>query len=455
MQTTNGTIWVVWSSKRTGDFEIYYKTSSNNGETWTQERLTTYPGVRDGHPSIMEAADGRIWVTWERSSDIFYTIYNGTAWSSEQTVTTDPDGDWQPSIMQANSGVWVAWSSDRSPGWNADIYYNIYNGSWSGDTRLTTDEAGDEGPSILQAMDDTIWIAWYSNRGLPINTDIYYTTDSIPDENDVSIFYVSPQTPTVTQGKNATIEVVAQNKGTNPQTFQVSCYANSTLIGTRTVPVDPGQLNQTNFQWNTTNAAVGTYILRGEASAVLGETYTEDNTYEDGTIDVLTHDVAVLNVWPSQTVAHRGYTTVYVYVEVKNEGNFTESFSVTAFYDHTAINTYGIVNMAPNTSMILTYFPSKYLLYGNYTLKAIASPVPDELDLADNSFTDDTVRVTIPGDVDGNGVVNGSDLFEMDNAYGSSPSEPSWDANCDTNTDNIVDVYDLYLTGKNYGQSEP
>lgn len=453
MQTTNGTIWVVWESNRTGDFEIYYKTSSNNGETWTQKRLTTYPSVNDQQPSVMQATDGRIWIVWVRNFDIFYTIYNGTAWSPEETITTDPDGDWEPSIMQAKNGVWVVWSSDRSLGWNTDLYYNIYDGSWSGDTRLTTDEATDAGPSILQAVDDTIWIAWYSTRAY--NMDIYYKTNSTVPENDVSVFSVSHNTLNVTQGKNATIEVVAQNKGTNAQTFQVMCYANSTLIGTRTVSLDPGQLNQTNFQWNTTNAAVGTYILKGEVSPVPGETYLEDNTYEDGTIDVLTHDVAVLNVWPSQTVAHRGYTTVYVYVEIRNEGNFTESFGVTAYYDHTAINTYVIRDMAPNTATILTYPLSKYLTYGNYTLSAKASPVPDELDLTDNSFTDDTVKMTIPGDVDGNGVVNNSDLSKMSEAYGSSPPEPNWYANCDTNNDDMIDIYDLSLIGKNYGKSEP
>lgn len=458
MQTLDGTIWVVWASKRTGDLEIYYMTSSDNGETWTQERLTTHPSSSDRQPSVMQDADGKIWIIWARyidvyaSTDLIYTIYNGTAWSSEETVTTDPDQDWEPSIMQANNGtVWVVWSSDRSA-YNWDLYYNVYDGSWSGDMRLTTHDDADQSPSIIQAMDGTVWIAWYSTRAL--NFDIYYMTDSTVPMNDVSVFHVSPQTPTVTQGYNATIDVVSQNKGTNPQTFQVRCYVNSSLIGTRTVYLDPGQLNQTSFQWNTTNAAVGKHVLKGEVSTVPGETYTQDNSYDDGTIDVLTHDVAVLNVWPSQTVAHRGYTTVNVYVQIRNEGNFTESFSVTAYYDHTAINTYMMRDVAPNTTMILTYFMSKYLAYGNYTLKATASQVPDELDVNDNTYIDDTVRMTIPGDVDGNGVVDDYDLSKMSEAHGSSPTEPNWHPNCDTNNDNIIDIQDISLTGKNYGKSE-
>lgn len=454
MQAINGTIWVVWATNRNGNYEIYYKTSSDNGETWREERLTNYTG-RDWQPSVMQAADERIWVVWSRNGgddNIYYTVYNGTSWSPEDTVTTDPDGDSYPSLMQAADGaIWVVWDSDRSLGYNVDLYYNIYNGSWLGDTRLTSDGDFDSGPSILQAIDGTIWIAWYSSR---TGMDIYYMTDSIPDENDVAIFSVAPDSATVAQGENASIEVVAQNKGTLTQTFQVSCYANLTLIGVKTIQVTPGQLYPTAFIWNTTSATPGPYVLWGEASTVAGETYTDDNLYTDGIVTILFHDVAVENVTTSQTIAHKGYTVVDIYVDVRNEGDFSETFQVTAYYDGTAISTYMVTNLASKDGITLIFHWNTGVPYSNYTISAKASQVPGEFDLADNSRTDGNVFVTVPGDVNGDGAVNDLDLSGIDNKYGDTPStSQNWDPACDINGDGVVDVFDLFINAKNYGNT--
>jgi len=35
MQTNDGKLWLFWSSMRTGNYDVFFKTSSNNGATWT------------------------------------------------------------------------------------------------------------------------------------------------------------------------------------------------------------------------------------------------------------------------------------------------------------------------------------------------------------------------------------------------------------------------------------
>lgn len=61
----------------------------------------------------------------------------------------------------------------------------------------------------------------------------------------------------------------------------------------------------------------------------------------------------------------------------------------------------------------------------------------------------------IPGDVDGNGKVDASDLTELSEAYGSTLASLKWNPNCDFNGDNIISVLDLYPLGKNYGKTKP
>lgn len=290
MQASDDKIWLLWSTNRTGNFDIFYKTSSNNGANWSTDTPLPYPAVADDtDPSITQTVNGEIWVVWVRNEDIFYKIStdNGANWSPDYGLTTDPNFDLHPSIMQASDGnIWVIWDSDRMFEQD-DIYYRVYDTQtklWSLDTRLTTDLADDFMPSIMQAMDQTIWIVWTSSRiG---NYDIYYRTTTIPSPHDVSTFSVVPSKTAAFQGQMVSIEVVAQNHGTEPETFDITAYIDSTLIGSKTISLAPGQLYPTTFPWNTSSTAFGTYIISASASIVTGETNTADNTFVDGTVQI-------------------------------------------------------------------------------------------------------------------------------------------------------------------------
>jgi len=61
--------------------------------------------------------------------------------------------------------------------------------------------------------------------------------------------------------------------------------------------------------------------------------------------------------------------------------------------------------------------------------------------------------VTVVGDVNGDGVVDDSDLSDLSKAYGSKPGDPNWNPNCDFNGDNKVDASDLFDLSKNYGKT--
>jgi len=63
-----------------------------------------------------------------------------------------------------------------------------------------------------------------------------------------------------------------------------------------------------------------------------------------------------------------------------------------------------------------------------------------------------SVRAII-GDVNGDSKVDDSDLSNLNEAYGSDPSKPNWNPNCDFNNDDIVNALDLFELGKNYGRT--
>jgi len=303
MQTANGTIWLAWSANRTGNYEIYYKTSSDNGATWSPDMSLPYAAADDRDPSITQTADGKIWVVWVRNDienyNIKYKTYDPTlkSWSGTYSVTQDLGiFNSNPSIMQAKDDqIWFVWDSERGDE-QTDIYYRIQGGPMP--TRLTYYQLDDFAPSIMQAADGTIWIAWASWRAE--NFDIYYRTTKIPQPHDVAVFDVIPSEVTVTIGQTVSIEVVAQNHGTNYENFKIRCYADLTLINeSETIGLSPGQLYHITFTWNALNT--GTYKIWAKASIVNGEIYAVDNAFpaivgdvnDDRTVNA--SDVSVLS----------------------------------------------------------------------------------------------------------------------------------------------------------------
>ncbi len=61
----------------------------------------------------------------------------------------------------------------------------------------------------------------------------------------------------------------------------------------------------------------------------------------------------------------------------------------------------------------------------------------------------------IPGDINGDGVVDVYDLIIVASAYGSTPSDSNWNPNADINGDETVDIFDLILVASHYGETIP
>jgi hypothetical protein len=183
-QASNGTIWVVWSSDRTGNYEIFYKTSSDLGTSWSNDTQLTFDVGYDLKPAICQLSNGTFWVVWSSDRTGDYDLYlktstDGSSWSDDIQLTTDPNFDKMPSIVQTSDGkIWVVWASTRTG--NYDIYYMIYNGSqWLEETKLTSGPAIDTNPSVLQTIDGKIWIFWSSRQPSESATDdIYYMYSS-------------------------------------------------------------------------------------------------------------------------------------------------------------------------------------------------------------------------------------------------------------------------------------
>jgi len=169
------------------------------------------------------------------------------------------------------------------------------------------------------------------------------------------------------------------------------------------------------------------------------------------------HDIALQSATPSANEVNPG-TTVTITVAIKNIANIstTATFTVTTKYNNTVIGTQQVTDLARGATSILTFdWVTTGVEPGNYTIKAEATTVTDELNTDNNNLTNGTVKIKAPltGDINGDGTINNQDLTLLIQEYGLTPDSPTWNPNADLNKDNVIDEQDLYILGKNYGNT--
>lgn len=123
--------------------------------------------------------------------------------------------------------------------------------------------------------------------------------------------------------------------------------------------------------------------------------YSFDRLWITGflTVSSIIHDVAVTQVTATPTAVKAG-ETVSINVTVTNQGNITEMFDVSAYFDTDLIGTQtGISINASESKVVLFSWDTSDVAGGTYTISAEASQVPAEINLTNNKFTDGTVTI--------------------------------------------------------------
>jgi hypothetical protein len=110
-------------------------------------------------------------------------------------------------------------------------------------------------------------------------------------------------------------------------------------------------------------------------------------------VKMIVHDVAVISVVPSVTEAFP-CQAINISVVVRNEGDVSETFNVSAYYDSVLIGKSTVDSLAPHCDKPLKFVWCTYCVPpGDYTISAEASVVPGEVHIEDNRFVDGVVRI--------------------------------------------------------------
>ncbi|HHX66283.1 MAG TPA: DNRLRE domain-containing protein, partial [Chloroflexi bacterium] len=200
MQAADGRLWVVWYSYRSGNWDIWYSTSADDGATWTDATQLTTHTDWDYNPDLVQLHDGTIWVVWHSrrsgNMDIWSrrTTDGGSTWSDDTRLTTDPESDSRAAIVQSSDRtLWLFWHSTRSG--ESDLYYRLSTdggNTWSADVRYTRFAGPDQDVSAVALSGGRVALFWHSDRA--VSEDIWmavpgYDEDTGPPPHYEDSYY--------------------------------------------------------------------------------------------------------------------------------------------------------------------------------------------------------------------------------------------------------------------------
>ncbi len=177
-------VHIVWLDYRDGNAEIYYKRSTDEGSTWEADlRLTN--NTFDSQSPSLSVSGQFLHTVWYDNRDGNYEIYykrstdGGVSWGTDTRLTNNTGQSWYPSVSVSGSGVHVVWYDGRDG--NDEIYYKRSTDggvSWGADTRLTNNTSLSQRPSVAAAGTD-VHVIWTDFRD-GSDAEIYFkrSTDS-------------------------------------------------------------------------------------------------------------------------------------------------------------------------------------------------------------------------------------------------------------------------------------
>jgi hypothetical protein len=166
-------------------------------------------------------------------------------------------------------------------------------------------------------------------------------------------------------------------------------------------------------------------------------------------------NLQVTNVQPSKSIVGQGFT-LNITITILNPDLATEEFFLTIYANTTAIKTETITLAGRNTiTYTLTWNTTGYAK-GNYNISAYAWPLPTETNTADNTLTNGTVRISIPGDVDPcDGYVGIDDIYAIASHFAQEPNHPKWNPIYDLNNDLYVGIDDIFTAAQHFAEEDP
>src|SRR5215207_7055898 len=172
----NDSVYVVWSDNGTGNGDIYFKRSVDNGTSFgSTQNLSTNPG--NSTAAQIAAYQDNVYVVWEDATtgngDIYFkrSVDNGTSFGNTENLSNDNGKSYGAQIVISGNNIYVVWADDSTG--NGDIYFkrSVDNGTSFGSTQNLSTNPGNSTAAQIATFQDNVYVVW--EDATTGNGDIY------------------------------------------------------------------------------------------------------------------------------------------------------------------------------------------------------------------------------------------------------------------------------------------
>ena len=177
LAASGGVVHVVWCDSRGGAMDVFYKRSQDAGATWDAD-VDLADDPEWSQLCAVDASGQNVHVVWDGDRDVNEEIYvrsssdGGSSWSGTTRLTVDDAISKTPCVACWQNHVYVTWIDGRtSNGSQVFIKMSSDNGAtWTDDAELTDPEIG---ISAVIAVDDSmVHAVWADFREMTYK--VYY-----------------------------------------------------------------------------------------------------------------------------------------------------------------------------------------------------------------------------------------------------------------------------------------
>src|SRR5919197_246824 len=182
--SSKSNVYVVWSDNTTGNGDIYFRASEDNGTTFGDTtNLSNDPG-RSADPRIVTSGKSNVYVVWSDNTtgngDIYFraSTDNGTIFDVTKSLSNNTGLSSDAKIATSANNVYVVWS-DNTTG-NGDIYFRASedNGtSFNKVKRLSNNTGSSTAEPQIATSANNVYVVWSSSSSSSStsnNTDIFF-----------------------------------------------------------------------------------------------------------------------------------------------------------------------------------------------------------------------------------------------------------------------------------------
>jgi len=164
-------VYVVWVDWIGGQGDIFFRKSTDYGATWNLAKQLTANPAYSSWPAIEADGGDNVYVVYYDRTSGKYDIYlrkstdKGVTWQAAKKLTNNAGGSEIPDMAVKGTNICVAWQ-DATPG-NYEIYYKQSTdggASWEAEQRLTDNTADSTYPAVA-CNSSKVYVVWQNVHG--------------------------------------------------------------------------------------------------------------------------------------------------------------------------------------------------------------------------------------------------------------------------------------------------